>query len=898
MLASLLGVIVMSLAGPRDVVRLDAGPEDGPLADGYLRLSADTPYTPDRGYGWTVEADLETRWRGGPDALRGDFVYGKKPAVLRIDLPDGVYRLSLVAGDLTASDHFLNVDADGNRLITRLNTKPREFATVEHPVQVTDGALRLTFGSDTRNWVLCAVELSPAAEASTPKVSRETIPDPYAALRESLQEPVELPPLRRWKRPSFEAADYPNTADYVRIIERFPNYAEAGWHVGEGGDQPHGWFGGIDSVENGMRTLGNFILAYAWLATHPDYDANVSGVSRETVRQHAVEAIRHMTATHVTGTLTRPDGRQWGNHWQSAWWTARMVIGAELLWEDLDEQERAAVDRVVQFEATRHLGRKPPSGVDFDTKSEENAWDSEVLAFAAARYPRHELADAWLEKYKEFAFNSLSVPADEQDETVVDGRPVADWVTTVNVHPDFTIENHGAYQFCYMACPLHSLAIGDLAFRLHGMRTPDASLHHVRDVFGVIRKTFLDTRFAYLGGKDWPRYAYGLYFILPALARLQIVDGDRDARLFERERVRMLETEQQRNGDGTFYARRFTGHVMTGWPSEWETDTYANLAMAELIHRQNGWKTPIPTDPAAYWKANVATWSSPANRLIVGRSERLFASFSWRMLWRGMAFGLFVPRGADDITEWGQDQFVGGFSVEGASAADRKIESTERSFDGGFTTTGRIAEAKGTIEHVVSFTALLDEGLAVSMSRAVAAADVTVQSQRGLCWYIPTDDPVRREHDLTTAQGRTVARMDAPRTEHEGSWLNVDDKLGVVRVLGEAPLVAKRSDYAPRMNLLQVNCPDVQAPRTYRAGETIRDVMFVLVASDTARTRSVADAARMEDVDSEALRAVRLPGVNGDLLVIINPTGASAVARPQGRGAVTVDALSAVVVRL
>jgi hypothetical protein len=221
-----------------------------------------------------------------------------------------------------------------------------------------------------------------------------------------------------------------------------------------------------------------------------------------------------------------------------------MALGASLIWDKLSPEELQRVERVVVHEASRHLERKAPGGASRDTKSEENAWDTEVLAAAVALFPKHQKAPAWREKLIEFYLNSLSAPQDRTSDQLVDGKPLKDQVYTENIHSDFTIENHGAYHFCYMACPLHSLAWGHYALRRTGQPIPQAQFHHFQDVFRRVQPTFLERRFAYIEGQDWPRYAYGLYFIMPALVVLGDRFADADARAIEARRFRTFEEEQ------------------------------------------------------------------------------------------------------------------------------------------------------------------------------------------------------------------------------------------------------------------------------------------------------------------------------------------------------------------
>ena len=169
-------------------------------------------------------------------------------------------------------------------------------------------------------------------------------------------------------------------------------------------------------------------------------------------------------------------------------------------------------------------------------------------------YPTHPNAEKWLAKAQELFMNTFSVEADSSDTTLVDGKPVNQWVYTTNAHPDFTLEGHGAYQFDYIAVPLHSLAWAYYAFVSNGQAVPQSLFHHLTDVWDTLKRTHLFSgRFAYFQGKDWGRHVYGPYFILPALVLLENEFGDPDARLIEQLRFRALVWEQQQNGNGSIF---------------------------------------------------------------------------------------------------------------------------------------------------------------------------------------------------------------------------------------------------------------------------------------------------------------------------------------------------------
>jgi hypothetical protein len=49
-------------------------------------------------------------------------------------------------------------------------------------------------------------------------------------------------------------------------------------------------------------------------------------------------------------------------------------------------------------------------------------------------------------------FNSYSAAADSKDERMLNGRRVQDWVTTTNIHSDYTLENHNRVHPDYQSC--------------------------------------------------------------------------------------------------------------------------------------------------------------------------------------------------------------------------------------------------------------------------------------------------------------------------------------------------------------------------------------------------------------------------------------------------------------
>jgi len=674
-----------------------------------------------------------------------------------------------------------------------------------------------------------------------------------------------LPVVKRAPRPS---AGYPGSADYMRILERFPALLARGWRSPETTGHPVGFFGDPDHAEMGMRSMGNCVFVLALLATDPAYDERVTGRSRGYVLARARDCLAYMTRGHVTGNLTCADGRKWGDHWQSAWWAAKMAVGAHLMWAHLTENERTAVERVLSHEADRHLARRAPGGALRNTRSEENAWDTEVLAAACAYLPGHANAGSWRRKLVEFALNSLSAPQDQLSPEVVDGRPLRDQVYTANVHADFTIENHGAYHTCYMACPLHSLAWGYYALESAGQPVPEAQFHHFRDVWLIMKPTFLGRRFAYPGGKDWPRYAYGMAFIMPALVALQYRYGDTEARVIEAQRVRCFEEEQLHNADGSFFGRRFTRNVMMDRMAEYETDTYANLGLGYLLHKRLG--PPAPTPSVAHMDAGLRdAHASPEAGLAFVRGTRAFASVAWRRLDGPYPCAYFVPLAADDLAEWGPNNLLGRIVVDGVDPAKTVTESREHAAAGKLDCSATIRyhgkDGGPLYVHHVKVRADCDDGWATVDTRFVAESAITVRSREGLRLHVANDvfNGYRRtwRHqaapfvELFAPPPVSPARETLNEVRLDGPCVSVDGRLGIADLDGNGGFALRISDRSNgpwgSIHYSVLDCPPLdQRAATANAGEVILSGRFAAVAGDIRRTRAL--AARLSAADRSA----------------------------------------------
>lgn len=662
---------------------------------------------------------------------------------------------------------------------------------------------------------------------------------------------------------------YPQEKDYLDLIADFPKYAERGWHGQFSGNAELGYFADGGSGENGIRTNANFVFTAAFLANE---------TAQAAMFTKACNAINYLLQAHLTGSGQCADGKKWGAHWQSAWWTNKLVFGAKLIWDRLNDAQREGINTVLVFEANRHLERMVPSGTFLDTKAEENAWDAEILATAYNHLPTHENAQRWLAKAREFNLNTLSVAHDTRDSSVVDGLVVKDHVYTCNLHSDFTIENHGASHFCYIASPLLSITWSFYSYLQAGNEPPQALFHHVHDFWQLSKCTFLDSRFAYIGGKDWARYTYGLYFIVPALVMLQSKFQDTDARYIEQQRVRTLAAEHADNHDGSFYGKRVTKNIFRAQPAKYETDCYAMCVLSYLLHKALA--LPKAASPPEDFRAtNTRYHASPESGTHFVSNPSFFSSFSWNTLTGNFPIALFIPRGCDDMAEWSANNLVGivkpvvdshgiGIHSSKASTTDETLRiqgasATRSANDYLFDHFLDIAMSSSQVQIATCIKAKTDFYALRSGSIAFALVNDwfndfqrTIYHQNGQeTLHFNPDEPLpfaklfpgklKKVHKKICS----LFHLGAKRRILHSHWLNIDNKLGLIR-LGSTesyfyiddPVGRNTNNQCLHYATIYGGQPRLR-PHKIRRGSIVFDEKILLIPGTAEQTRQLAATA-------------------------------------------------------
>jgi hypothetical protein len=172
-----------------------------------------------------------------------------------------------------------------------------------------------------------------------------------------------------------------------------------------------------------------------------------------------------------------------------------------------------------------------------NTHAEENGWDATGIQTACAILPQHENLQIWFSKLCEYRITALASPGDLENDRVIAGRKISEWITGYNIDSIGALGNHGAYPHPdYMAAPLRHTLEGALFFRLGGQEIPEINRFNYDLVYrNFYAHTWHDTSPIYQPDgyifwpmeieKDW-RFEFITYGIIDLGAQILYPDSD------------------------------------------------------------------------------------------------------------------------------------------------------------------------------------------------------------------------------------------------------------------------------------------------------------------------------------------------------------------------------------
>lgn len=639
---------------------------------------------------------------------------------------------------------------------------------------------------------------------------------------------------------------------YTSLMLDACRYSNSQWHDWSVDPRAGYWGSGISGGNEGIRAISNMVFSSGALLK---YDEALSDTERQQIMKRASSAIRYVVSTHKTGTKKCRDGKQWGADWQSAYWTGTMGFGAWLLWDHLDPELKQGVERVVASEADRFLAVRPPAQRWLDTKAEENGWNMICLSVAANMFPSHPHAATWREKAVEYTMNTLSVPNDLNDKTLIDGRPVSQWVSGANLHPDFTLENHSIFHPAYLECSTYFLTQSAMHYAYAHHNVPQAANHHLMDTWQVLQTIMLPCgESAFPQGMDWELHGLPKINLLASLATYKQDPLAAGMEKIVLQRIRTWQNMQ--NGDLAVPGSPlgFTRHAIVA-----EQATYGYLAH-KLFGSPTITETTVSKD-ASRLKC-VRHYSSI--EVTLHRTENKLFTFSWK----NKIMGMLVPIGAGHeasphFTVPIQNGFVG--STELSTGGDPKttvLENTWEENTNGFETTGTLLTNGDRLKQTLRVTSV-GEKTVVYQDHVSAQADVSVAREKGVPIGIENDTLSGGKRVIYHRDGKTVLDWQDPSQEIRiaGTWANVDARLGVVTIAGSGMSYKKASGYNAQAVCADVLCGSFSHQRrNVKSGDEVtRRIVVFAVEVTPEETSALSQSAKIKDTPAGKVLRFSLP---------------------------------------
>ena len=421
----------------------------------------------------------------------------------------------------------------------------------------------------------------------------------------------------------------------------------------------------------------------------------------------ALAALRYNLRTYQGGSLRRTDGTQWGGTWISALGVERMMHAVVALEPHLTDNDRADVRRMLVSEANYqltctidgHVWVPRKTGEQTRNKPESNYWNGAILVRAAAMYPDEKNALNWRDKGLSYLINAVSISADAEDSTVVDGMPVKKRHIGANFFPNYELDHHAYLNVGYMVICLSNAAILHYGLKTIGAPVPQSAYHHILDLWNVVKRfIFEDGRLARIGGDTRARYCYCQDYLLPSLYFIAEHFNDPAAAALFPGALKIITREQESNGDGSYLSERCETfkNESPDYYARLETDRAAVLSLCADWSARSA--KPIPAADRDALDTCRGEWAEPEHGAIFIRGKKRLASWSW--LAAEPPQGLCVPPDDGNFAEW-EKNLAGGFLPIGNPVPDpatgrhpQLVRHSEFAFDGGFAVAGTIDEIR------------------------------------------------------------------------------------------------------------------------------------------------------------------------------------------------------------
>ncbi len=575
----------------------------------------------------------------------------------------------------------------------------------------------------------------------------------------------------------------------------------------------------------------------------------------------AVRLLRFNLNSHVEGDSTCTDGSKWGHTWISALGIERMMAGIDVIHDQLPDELRKLLRKVLISEADWLLHEYSIVASPDDpakNKPESNLWNGALLHRTAILYPDCPNAAAYRDKGTAFLLNSISVPADRNSEQTIAGNKLSKWHIGANFQETYALVHHGYMNVGYMVICLSQIALLHFSCRERGIAAPEELYHHALDLWKLVKQfTYPDGRLLRIGGDTRVRYCYCQDYAISAWLLMADHFADPDAVRFEQAWLKSVQKEQNLNADGSFLGSRLSTlkEVSPWYYTRLESDRAVTLAQSALWQKRFAISGKMPLISPA--PSSDFAWHDPFHGALFLRGAENFRSWVWMSA--RTPFGLCLPLNDSSLAEW-DFNCSGQIQGTGATTLIRLCNNQERLFDHGFVTIGKyevIASqqvGEGQKDDIIAETqiacaALPDGKSMLFMQYSVAPARVYVRSVKGLMLQLP-NDLFNDFHRCIQIPDETLelTGLQAPYglRNLNSKILNIDNRLTVELFYGADSLSINRP--AKRQIVIRYKdagggnlfCEEICSKclsglQKYEAGEVLLDECFALQTGSLPR---------------------------------------------------------------
>ena len=448
--------------------------------------------------------------------------------------------------------------------------------------------------------------------------------------------------------------------------------------------------------------------------------------------------------------------------------------------------------------ADRLLDYDFPTGLYRDTKAEETCWSAGPLVGAQVLWPGDSRCAAWREKANRFYLNAYNREEDLWEETIVEGLPVRERVTTANVFPDFTTENHGAFHPTYQTC-INNYAIPYILSKRYLGHVPATLTWNWAGLHGVMSRLFTgDGRIVYPAGNDYYPYSHaeqshylaivtdalrdplGLWALKRALASVHAFQSLHNGRL----------VDTFMGGDQHLY---------------WELHFASFVVFAHALAPYTG--IPVWDDAQALAHAS-GPWVSPYSRILVHKGPKLHTSLSLRGLTgRQSSTAFVVPQDARLWTDYFCAVPQLGPSIRTAAGEEVLLETSDHRMGSSAEeawalaafadpelrlrrTVGLVAHAEGAlhVERIMRYGEQVPIfGTDLKLDRVRAEGPAYAPWSVATLNYRLVNEELNSRPIRVEWEGRSrEVRGEAASWRGDGDWVLLDGKIGIVRLWGGA----------------------------------------------------------------------------------------------------------------